>query len=160
MRWKVITTILISLCCWMQVAFAETIAVKPTTPLQVSIAPESVVAAGSSVSFVVRVSSALASDSLAIRVNQPAGAELLSGDLQWFGSIRPGDVRELRFALRLPGQMVPDIYATATIQSTGGAQLAASDVYRQSMALPTGLKVIPGRTVSRQGRSVVEYSLK
>ncbi|WP_455222193.1 hypothetical protein [Kaarinaea lacus] len=144
----------------MHTALAETVAVKPTTPLHVSIIPESAVTPGNNASFVVRVSSALASNNLVISVNQPEGAELLSGELQWSGSIAQGEVRELRFALRLPERAVPVINVIATIQSASGAQLAATDTYRQSVAMPAGLKVAPGRTVSRHGHPVVEYSLK
>jgi hypothetical protein len=144
----------------MQAVLAETVAVKATTPLQITIVPESSVSPGSIASFVVRVSSSLASNNLVVAVSQPAGSELMSGELNWSGGIAQGEVRELRFMLRLPADSVPSITATATILSTQGGQLAASDVYRQAVATPTGLKAAPGRTVSRQGRAVVEYSLK
>ncbi|WP_455206234.1 hypothetical protein [Kaarinaea lacus] len=116
--------------------------------------------AGSAASFVVRVSSALASNNLLIEVSQPPGTELLSGGMRWAGSILPGEVRELHFTLQLPAQEVPPINATATIQSASGAQLAAADVYRQVVALPAALKTTQGRKVSRQGRAVMEYSLR
>jgi len=160
MWWKVITTILISLCCWMQASLADTVAVKPTTPIQVSILPESGVVAGGRASFVVRVSSTYSSNQLKIQVALPEGAELMSGALQWSGGISQDETRELRFELRLPRDTVPDINVIATIQSSNGGQLAATDVYHQPLATPTAFKVAPGRTVSRQGRSVVEYSLK
>ena len=66
---KVKTTIAISLWCVVQVTWAESIAVKPTTPVQISIQAESAVSADSVVSFVVRVSSSLPSDNLSIAVD-------------------------------------------------------------------------------------------
>ena len=144
----------------MQASLADTVAVKPTTPIQVSILPESGVFAGGRASFVVRVSSTYSSNQLKIQVALPEGAELMSGALQWSGGISQDETRELRFELRLPRDTVPDINVIATIQSSNGGQLAATDVYHQPLATPTAFKVAPGRTVSRQGRSVVEYSLK
>lgn len=161
MWWKVITTIAISLWCVAQVAWAESIAVKPTTPVQVSIHPESAVSPGSVASFVVRVSSSLPSDNLLIVVDLPPASELVSGKLQWRGSIYQGEIKELRFSLKLPPQTIPAINVSASIQAMSGAQLAASAVYRQTMAQPAGVsKTIQGRKVSRKGRTVVEYSLK
>ena len=160
MWWKVITTIVISLWCMAQVAWAESIAVKPTTPVQVSIFPESAVSAGSVVSFVVRVSSSLPSDSLNIVVELPAATDLVSGNLNWRGSIAQGEVKELRFSLQLPPQTVPVINASASIQAVNGAQLAASAAYRQLQLMPAGInKINQGRIVPRKGSSVVEFSL-
>jgi len=144
----------------MQVALADAVAVKPTTPLHVSIVPESGVSAGGAATFVVRVSSAYSSDHLKIEVAQPDGAELLSGALQWSGEILQDETRELRFELRLPQHAVPDINVVATIQSPNGGQLAATDVFHQAVARPSAYKAAPGRTVSRRGHSVVEFSLK
>ncbi|WP_455202391.1 hypothetical protein [Kaarinaea lacus] len=161
MWWKVITTIVISLWCVAQVAWAETIAVKPTTPVQISIHPESTVSPGSVVSFVVRVSSSLPSDNLHITVELPPASEVMSGELQWSGSIYQGEIKEIRFSLKFPPHTVPVVSASASIQAVNGAQLAASTVYRQAMAQPAGIsKSNQGRKVSREGRSVVEYSLK
>ena len=144
-----------------QVAWAESIAVKPTTPVQVSIFPESAVSAGSVVSFVVRVSSSLPSDSLNIVVELPAATDLVSGNLNWRGSIAQGEVKELRFSLQLPPQTVPVINASASIQAVNGAQLAASAAFRQPQLMPAGInKINQGRIVSRKGSSVVEFSLK
>jgi hypothetical protein len=66
----------------------------------------------------------------------------------------------LRVIVRLPADSVPNIAATATIRATNGAQLAASDEYRQAVAMPSAAKITQGKTVSRYGRAVVEYSLK
>ena len=161
MWWKVITTIVISLWCVTQMAWAESVAVKPTTPIQISILPESAVSPGSVASFVVRVSSSLPSDNFNISVELPQGAALVSGELQWRGTIYLGEIKELRFSLQLPSQAVPEINASASIQDLNGAQLAASAVYRQTIALPTGIsKTKQGRQVSREGRTVVEFPLK
>jgi len=161
MWWKVITTIAISIWCVAQVAWAESIAVKPTTPVQVSIQPESAVSPGGVASFVVRVSSSLPSDNLSIAVNLPPASKLVSGKLQWRGSILQGEIKELRFSLQLPPQAVPAINASARIQALSGAQLAASAVYRQALVSPAGLsKTNQGRIVSRKGSTVVEFSLK
>ncbi|MCI0506579.1 MAG: hypothetical protein L0Z73_10775 [Gammaproteobacteria bacterium] len=157
---KVITTILISLSCWTQAALADPVAVKAATPVQVSIVPESAVAPGTAAAFLVRVSSDIASDNLVVDISLPPGAELLSGDLRWAGGIGPGEVRELRVIARFPADSVPHIAATATIRSTNGAQLAASEEYRQAVAMPSAAKITQGRTVPRNGRTVVEYSLK
>jgi hypothetical protein len=157
---KVITTILISLSCWTQAALADSVAIKAATPVRVSIVPESAVTPGSAASFSVRVSSDVASDNLVVDINLPPGAELLSGDVRWAGGISPGEVRELRVIVRLPADSVPNIAATATIRATNGAQLAASDEYRQAVAMPSAAKITQGKTVSRYGRAVVEYSLK
>jgi len=160
MRRKGVTTILILLGCWTQVVFADSIAIKAATPVQISIAPETSVSPGGAATFVVRVTSSLASDHLVINVIQPPATELLSGELQWTGDIQADQVRELRFVLRLPAAAVPAIEVTATIHSASGGQLAASDVYRQPLALPSAVKILQGRTVSRNGRAVVEYPLK
>ena len=84
-----------------QVAWAETIAVKPTTPVQISIHPESPVSPGSVASFVVRVSSSLPSDNLRIIVELPPASELMSGELQWLGSIYQGEIKEINNAIIL-----------------------------------------------------------
>lgn len=161
MWWKVITTIVISLWCVAQVAWAESIAVKPTTPVQISIHPESAVSPGSIVSFVVQVSSSLPSNNLRIAVDLPSASELVSGELQWRGSIYQGEIKELRFSLKFPPQSVPAVNASASIQAMSGAQLAASAEYRQAVVQPAGIsKANQGRKVSRKGRTVVEYSLK
>ena len=161
MWWKVITTIVISLWCVAQMAWAESVAVKPTTPVQISIHPESNVSPGSVATFVVRVSSGLPSNNLSIDIDRPQGSALVSGELQWRGSIRQGEIKELRFSLQLATQTVPVIHAAASIQSFNGTQLAASATYRQTMVSPAGLsKANQGRKVSRKGRAVVEYSLK
>jgi len=161
MWWKVKTTIAICLWCVVQVAWAESIAVKPTTPVQISIQAESAVSSGSVASFVVRVSSSLPSDNLSIAVDLPPASDLVSGKLLWRGSIRQGEIKELRFSLQLPPQTVPAINASASIQALNGAQLAASAVYRQTLAMPAGItKTNQGRIVSRKGSAVVEFSLK
>ncbi len=161
MWWKVITTIVISIGCMAQMALAESIAVKPATPVEISIVPESTVSSGSVVSFLVSVSSSLPSDNLLIKVDLPNTVSLVSGELQWRGTIHPGEIRELRFSLQLPSGAVPAIHASARIQSPTGAQLAASAVYRQAVATPAGiLKSSQGRKVDRNGRAVVEYSIE
>jgi hypothetical protein len=113
------------------------------------------------VPFVVRVSSSLPSDNLHIVVELPAATDLVSGNLTWRGSIGLGDVKELRFSLRLPPQTVPVINTSASIQAANGAQLAASAAYRQPQLMPAGInKTNQGRIVPRKGSSVVEFSLK
>ena len=78
-----------------QVAWAESIAVKPTSPIHVSIHPESVVSPGSIVSFVVQVTSSLPSDNLIIDIDLPQGAELVSGELYWRGTIYQEEICNL-----------------------------------------------------------------
>ena len=161
MWWKVITTIAITIGCVAQLAAAETIAVKPSTPVEISIVPESAVYPGAVVAFLVRASSSLPSENLLIQANLPQGSELVSGDLQWLGSVMPGQTRELRFSLRLSSGEVPAVHASASIQSPTGAQMAASAVYRQADLAPAGiLKANQERKVNRNGQPVVEYSIK
>lgn len=161
MRWISTTLITICILSWAQSTWADSIAIKPATPVQISIVPETAVAPGSTSIFVVRASSSLPSNDFHIDVTPLQGTELLAGDLQWRGAIYPGQVHELRITVRFPGQGTPTLSATASIQSGGSAQLAASAVYRPERAAPSAFKAIrPQRHSSRNGRPVVEYTLK
>ena len=161
MRWKSITLITIFILSWAQSSWADSVAIKPATPVQISIVPDTAVAPGSTSTFVVRASSSLASSDFHIDIIPLQGSEILSGDLQWRGALYPGQIHELRITVKFPAQGTPTLSATASIQSGGSAQLAASAVYRPQLALPGAFKATrPQRHSSRNGRPVVEYTLK
>jgi hypothetical protein len=96
-----------------------------------------------------------------ISVTVPEGARIVSGRLQWQGSIAPGQVRELRVTVQMPTDEIPAVSATAAIPSDNSAQLAASAEYRPPSLLPSGVVATQLKRKSlRNNHPVVEYSLK
>ncbi|MGD8572789.1 MAG: hypothetical protein PVH98_10015 [Gammaproteobacteria bacterium] len=160
MRWKTKTLMAVLVLFCSQPGWAQGVAIKPTTPVQITIVPESAVAPGSTSTFTIRASSSLPSSQLHIDITPSQGAQLLSGDLHWEGSVIPGQVRQLSITLRFDDQHQPQVSAVASIQSANSAQLAASAAYRPSVVQPTGVRLTPDhRQSSRNGQPVVEYSL-
>ena len=133
----------------------------PTTPVLISITPETSVSAGSVSTFLVTASTMLASDSFVVEVVPALGSEWISGPLQWQGSIEPGQVQELRVSLRMPTVGVPSVTANASIQASDGSRLAASAEYRLQQIMPAGAqKLNSGRKRLRNGSPVIEYTVK
>lgn len=161
MRWKIVTLAFFSIFFITQAVWAESLAVKATTPVKISIISETSVSAGSVSTFVVRATSVLPSENFVIEVEAPQGSRWLSGEKRWQGPIAPGKVQELRFTLQMPANAVASISATASIQAGDGSQLAASAVYRQQAISPIGSqKSSAARKVTRDGRPVVEYRVR
>lgn len=164
MRWNTLTLITccaISAALYVQNVWAGSVTIKPRTPVQVSITPETAVTPGANATFVIKASSSLASGAFSIAVTVPEGANILSGQLRWQGPIAPGQVRELRFTVHMPADQPPVVSATAAIQSDNSAQLAASAEYRPSSLLPSGITATQHQRKSlRNGHPVVEYSLQ
>ena len=161
MRLKLVALAFFSVFVFTTVAWAENIAVKATTPVQISIFPETNVAAGSISTFVVRASSMLASENFVIEVLPAQGAKWISGPQQWQGTVVPGQLLEFKVTVQLPDGTVPEISATASIQADDGTQLAANAVYRkQPISTIASQKLAPSRSVSRNGRPVVEYRVR
>ena len=161
MQLKLVALALFGFFAFIHTAWAENVAVKATTPVQISIFPETSVAVGSASTFVVRASSMLPSENFVIEVLPEQGSKWISGQKRWQGAIVPGQVLELRVSVQMPNHGVPAISANASIQAGDGTQLAASAVYRQQKISPIAAqKSNTARNVSRDGRPVVEYRVR
>ena len=135
--------------------------VKPTTPVKVSLQPQSQPKAGQAVEFVVRAVSDIATFSLIIIVQTPLGAVVQSGALVWEGAANAGETKTLRVLLLLPAQGGTEVSAVARIRAPNGAQLAARAVYRDnSGAVAASLGKSRPRSVLRNSRAVAEYPLQ
>jgi len=156
-----ITALILCFFSLVSSVFAEQGLGKPTTPVQISIVPETAVTAGAVCKFIITASSQLASDNFVITIIPPAGGVLLSGSQQWQGPVLPQHPVQLQVTIRMPATGESSITADATIQASDGSRLAASTEYRLSTASTMGaVKARAGRVVPRQGSPVVEFAVK
>lgn len=161
MRWKNVALALLVSLSGIQLATAENLAIKATTPVEVSIYPVTAVNRGQVATFTVYATSSIPSDDLVIEINPSEGSEVIVGDLNWQGAIAPGQSRELSITLRMAQDGVPSVSVTSSIQQSGSVRFAASATYRQQTQTPVAIQSYSReRKVSRKGRQVIEYRVK
>lgn len=145
----------------MQVAIAEELAIKASTPVEVSIYPVTTVVKGQQSTFVVRAVSSMPSDDFVIEIIPGDGSELVSGDLVWSGPVFPGVPREISVTLRMAGNATPTVSVNSSIQLGGDVRFAASATYRQETQTPAAYQMVSKeRKVPRKGSQVNEYRVK
>lgn len=161
MRWKLIALVIISLQAALSSAVAENLAIKATTPVEVSIYPVTTVERGGLSTFTVRAESSLPSEDFVIEIVPGKGSQLVEGELFWQGPVMPGIPRELTVTLRMANDAVPTVSVKSTINTGGSVQFAASATYRQQIQMPAAYQsVSKERKVPRKGRQVIEYRVK
>jgi hypothetical protein len=161
MRWKIVALVLVTSLLGLPPAIADNLAIKATTPVEVSIYPVSSVNRGQASTFTVRATSSIPSDNFVIEVKPSDGSQLLSGELLWQGPVTPGVPRELSITLRMASDEVPSVSVTSSVQFDGEVQFAASATYRQQTQSPSAIQTFSReRKVARKGRQVIEYSVK
>ena len=161
MHWKIVALVLMTSLSGMQVAVAEKLAIKATTPVEVSIYPLTPVSKGQASTFMVRAMSSIPSEDFVIEVIPSQGSKILSGDLVWKGQMVPGVPREHSVTLRMANDSVPTVSVNSSIHLGGDVRFAASATYRQQSQIPAGYQTVSKeRKVPRKGRQVIEYRVK
>ena len=158
MRWKIVALVLFISMTGMQSAMAENLAIKASTPVEVSIYPLTPVSRGQASTFKVYAESSIPVENFVIEILPTAGSKLLSGKLKWQGSMVPGVPQELTFTLQMANNGVPSVSVNSSIQMEGAARFAASATYRQQTQSPVGYQSSSKeRKATRKGRQVIEY---
>lgn len=161
MRWKNIALALIVSSSSLQHAVAEERAIKATTPVEIAIYPVTTVNKGEVATFVVYANSSVPSEDFAIEIVPAEGSAVVSGSLNWRGSIYPGQPRELSITLRMASDKVPSVSVNSSIQSGAEVRFAASATYTQQAQVPVAVQSTSReRKVARKGRQVNEYRVK
>ncbi len=161
MQWKTVALVFAILLPGMQAAFADQLAIKASTPVEVSIYPISTVSRGQASTFVVHAMSSIASDDFVIEIIPSEGSELVSGDLVWQGPMVPGVPREISVTLRMAGHSTPTVSVNSSIELGGDVRFAASATYRQQTQTPAAYQTLSKeRKVPRKGHQVNEYRVK
>ena len=142
-------------------AYADSTAGKPTTPIRISIVPESDVANGRVAKFLISASSDITSDAFVINIVPAKGSKWLSGPKQWRGSVLARQPQQLHVTVRMPASGVPSLSANAGIEADDGSRMGASVVYSEPSKSSNDNKHInQGRVVPRQNDPVIEYSVQ
>lgn len=165
MYWRLLALpIVFANLAWMSNAIAETMAIKASSPVSISISTVENNSSNSLVAFVVSATSTAAADNFVINVKLPGEAVVHDGQTQWQGAIAAGEVIELGFTAELRTDIDQHITASATISTPQGARLSASAIYESFAASVSAFKREKAHSRSRasirKGRSVSEYSLK
>ena len=160
MRWKIVALVLVLSFSGLQSVGAESLAIKASTPVEVSIYPVTSVSRGEASTFKVLAVSSIPVENFTIRILPGDGCRLLSGSLEWNGPMVPGEARELSVTLRMANDAVPTVSVNSGIQLDGEVRFAASATYRQQTKSPVGYQsVSKERKVPRKGRQVNEYQV-
>lgn len=167
-----------SLCLALCGVFTAFAIAKPLVPVQVSITPLQSVGQGQVVEFVVSATVNIDADNLQMVVSLPQTLQLVSGELQWRGSLRKGVEKQLNFAARLSdtsrntaGDPLIEVRAVlagaAQPENTNSrpqTRLAASAFYRwhSGIARAATIEALPlnSRVVTRNGIKIQEYPLR
>lgn len=161
MRWKNIALALLVSLTSIQLTVAEERSIKATTPVEVSIYPITPVNKGEIATFAVYVTSSIPSEELVIDILPVEGSEVVEGELNWQGSIFPGQPREFNITLRMANDREPRVTVTSSIRLSGNVQFAATATYRQQTQKPVAVQSESReRKVVRKGRQVTEYRVK
>lgn len=160
MRWKLVALMFLISFSALQSVGAESLAIKASTPVEVSIYPVTSVSRGQASTFKVRAVSSIPVENFTIKILPSAGSRVLSGNLEWHGAMVPEVAKELTITLQLDSNSVPSVSVNSSIQMEGEARFAASATYRQQSKPPAGYQsVSKERKVPRKGRQVNEYQL-
>ena len=130
---------------------------KPDVPLSLEILPERSPVPGELVSFEVLASSTIALPDLEITVKL-AGMTLVDGTLEARGPVRAGEVRSLRFTIRVPEQGHHVITVTAATDHLG-ARFATRRQYLIGEPAGNGGAGANAKPAPREVDGVIEYEL-
>jgi len=160
MRWKIAALVLLTTLSGISFAGPENLAIKASTPVEVSIYPVTPVGRGQTSTFVVRAESSIPVENFVIKILPTSGSKVLAGELNWQGSMTPGVAQELRITLKMADDGVPAVSVNSGIEMGGDMRFAASATYRQQTQTPVGYQAVSKeRKVKRKGRQVIEYKV-
>ena len=146
-------------------------AVKPQSPVTVTIHPAKEPSSGEEIDFVVSATSQVTAQQLAIIVYPPKDMQLIRGDLSWRGPVQRGQTKALRFTGAFKQLSNQQILVNAVIQNEKGPRFSARASYvapstnnnARALSVPTTGGQIDtqedGHAIQRGERTVIEYPI-
>lgn len=128
---------------------------KPAAPIAITLEPVGAVT-GPVVEFRANATSGIDSAELAIDVQVPSEALVVSGDLHWRGPLSAGAGKQLLFTLRFP-DTGGTVHALASLIDPALGRFAARASYAVGRAAAAKARVPQGALSTRQGRRIIEY---
>lgn len=143
-------------------ADADTLSVKPKSPLSVTIsADKPSYAPGENAELAIMALSLADSDALSIDLDLSDGVKIISGDKLWRGTVAKGQFVSFSVIVKIPENGFARVQAAARMTDKGGGNFAGSATWStgRNPVEKSLLKQSP-RRIRRNGKSVVDYEMK